>query len=144
MFSVFSTFQVLRWQPKPAACQCVNEQASGSSQGCQPDVRIVPVESMRAEAQEAGPVGAPGQCGRRLAAQQQVTIPLNIGPDIHKNTIPVYPDVVHHQERCLVRFTYILDTIFAYPDIVPDIVGDVVIFFTRYRRFSDIVSVKKK
>jgi hypothetical protein len=37
----------------------------------------------------------------------------NIGPDICKNTISVYPDVVQLQERFPARYTYILDTISA-------------------------------
>ncbi len=60
MFQVFSTLSGFALEAAAAACRCVTEQVSGSLQGCQDCPRRVR-GSMRAEDQEAGPVGAPGQ-----------------------------------------------------------------------------------
>jgi hypothetical protein len=65
---------------------------------------------------QSGRRGAAPQCGRRGVAL--------IGPDICKDTISVHPDILKYQER----YPYILDTISVYPDIGPDIVGDVLCF----------------
>ncbi len=68
---------------------------------------------------------ASGQCGRRGAEPQfSRRGAALIGPDMCKYTISVYPDILKYQER----YPYILDTISVYPDIAPDIIGDIVLF----------------
>ncbi len=104
MFQVFSTFPnsalATAARNGPAAYQCVTgtEQVSGSSQleGCQDCPRGVQrVQVWSTE--RAVPVASAAGGGRRRSAAGGARAAL-IGPDIGKNTISVYPDIVKHQE----------------------------------------------